>query len=498
MSTRELTLTDNDSSNKGTSTVLKLTEASLDITAGTSNTSTRRQSSGSRLPFLGSKASTTVTQVPLRNVVAATTSSDVIEVSYLARKSPRHGLSLIRVKGSLGDKDSRLAKQWCEAAMTAAYGGRSSSKKLKVLINPRGGRGQACSIFTDKVEPILSAAGCILDVTYTTHPNHAMEIAQDLSLDTDTVVVVSGDGLIHEVLNGLSKHGQPDKAFCVPIAPIPAGSGNGLSLNLLGLQDGLDPRAAALNVLKGHPLKVDLFAFTQGNQKRLSFMSQTVGLMADIDIETEHLRWMGDLRFVLGFLRSVVTLPTCKMELSIKLAEQDKMKMANAVRARRAGLSSDIPVVPLSPPLDDTHDPGSPGDTWIKYDKPCLWVYAGKGPYVSRSLMQFPVSQPDDGVIDIAIQEIISRKDLLASMDGADKGRCYWYNTNRYFKASAYSVKPHAQSRGVLVVDGELFPMQEFHVEVLPCLGTLLSPFPYYAPEFTFDEESGTKLKQES
>lgn len=50
-------------------------------------------------------------------------------------------------------------------------------------------------------------------------------------------------------------------------------------------------------------MKVDLFSFTQGNQKRISFMSQTVGLMADVDIETEHLRWMGDLRFIWGFLR---------------------------------------------------------------------------------------------------------------------------------------------------------------------------------------------------
>ncbi|KAI6128270.1 ATP-NAD kinase-like domain-containing protein [Pisolithus croceorrhizus] len=483
MSTRELTVTDN----KGTSIILKLTETSLEISVGSGNASRRRWSSGSPLPFLGSKSSTMVTQVPLRNVVAVT-SSDVVEVLYLARKSPKRSLSLFRVEGSLGERNDTLAKQWCETVMAAAYRGRTPPKKVKVLINPRGGRGQAGSIYTNKVEPILRAAGCVLDVTYTTHPKHALEIAQELSLDIDALVVVSGDGLIHEVLNGFSKHTQPDKAFCIPIAPIPAGSGNGLSLNLLGLQDGLDPRAAALNVLKGLHLKVDLFAFTQGNQRRLSFMSQTVGLTAHIDIETEHLRWMGDLRFVIGFLRSVVTLPTCQMELSIKLAEQDKVKMANAVRARRADAPSDIPTMPTSSSSENIYDPGSPGDTWIKYDKPCLWVYAGKGPYVSRSLMQFPVSQPDDGLIDMAIQEIIPRKDLLAAMEGADKGRCYWFGTNRYFKASAYSAKPHAKSRGALVVDGELFPMQEFHVEVLPRLGTLLSPFPYYAPEFTLGE----------
>ncbi|KIM58901.1 hypothetical protein SCLCIDRAFT_1050178 [Scleroderma citrinum Foug A] len=313
--------------------------------------------------------------------------------------------------------------------MTAAYQGRSPPKKLKVLVNPHGGPGKARSIYTDKVEPILRAAGCALDVTYTTHANHAVEIIEDSSLDYDAVVVVSGDGLIHEVLNGFLKHARSDKAFCIPIAPIPAGSGNGLSLNLLGLQDGLDPRAAALNVLKGYPLKIDLFSFTQGNRKRVSFMSQTVGIIADLDMETEHLRWMGDFRFVVGFLQNVVKRPTCQMEFSIKVAEQDKSKMVDALYARRVSASFDAPppTSPLSEHTDDT--PGSSRGTWIKYDKPCLWMFAGKGPYVSPSLMQFPVSQPDDGLIDIAIQEIVPRKDMLIYMDGAEQGRSFWLSS---------------------------------------------------------------------
>lgn len=35
-------------------------------------------------------------------------------------------------------------------------------------------------------------------------------------------------------------------------------------------------------------------------------MSVSIGLMADLDIKTEHLRWMGDTRFVYGFLRGGV------------------------------------------------------------------------------------------------------------------------------------------------------------------------------------------------
>ncbi|KAG6334830.1 hypothetical protein ID866_4252 [Astraeus odoratus] len=494
MSSLELTLVNAD----GNLITLNLTAAWLNVRLQTRAASTQLPSRAPRFS-LRPKSGAPAIPVPIHNIVAATfTPPNTVSVAYLTRKTPKHGLSLVQLSGSSSEKDGQLAKQWCEAAMMAAYQGRSPSKKLKVLINPHGGRGQAHAIFTNKVEPILRAAGCTLDVTSTTHKNHTSEIAQSLSLDYDALVVISGDGLIHEVFNGFSKHAQPDKAFCMPVAPIPAGSGNGLSLNLLGIKDGLDPSAAALNVLKGCPLKVDLFSFTQGDQKRMSFMSQTVGLMADIDIETEHLRWMGDFRFVLGYILSVVTRPTCKMELSIKVAEQDKLTMAAALRARRASASFDAgPPPPWSPSENTDGVDGSPEETWIKYDKPCLWMFAGKGPYVSRSLMQFPVSCPDDGLIDITVQEPIPRKELLFAMDGAERGRCYWFNSNRYFKASAYSAKPLADTRGVLVVDGEPFPWAEFRVDVLPRLGTLLSPHPYYAAEFLLLDEKGTMMKGE-
>jgi sphingosine kinase len=50
-------------------------------------------------------------------------------------------------------------------------------------------------------------------------------------------------------------------------------------------------------------MKVDLFSFTQDGKRTISFMSQSLGLMADLDIGTEHLRWMGDTRFMVGLLR---------------------------------------------------------------------------------------------------------------------------------------------------------------------------------------------------
>jgi len=82
----------------------------------------------------------------------------------------------------------------------------------------------------------------------TTHGKHATEIARDFSLDYDALVTVSGDGLIHEVMNGLAQHARSKEAFSIPIAPVPTGTGNGTSLNLLGMEVSL-----VLNIANCHP-----------------------------------------------------------------------------------------------------------------------------------------------------------------------------------------------------------------------------------------------------
>jgi len=321
----------------------------------------------------------------------------------------------------------------------------------------------------------------------TTHGKHATEIARDFSLDYDALVTVSGDGLIHEVMNGLAQHARSKEAFSIPIAPVPTGTGNGTSLNLLGMEDGFDVSAAALNAIKGRPMKVDLFSFTQGDTISISFMSQALGLMSELDIGTESWRWMGDTRFFLGYLRGFIAYKPCPVTLYIKVAEQDKYTMLEAWKSQRSSKSNGLvaesnikestPIPPLTQPIDEK-------DGWITFDKPTLSIYAGKGPYVGRDLMLFPVSLPEDGMIDIAIHEHTSRVEMLKAMDGAPIGQPFWLDSLHYFKASAYRVKPH-KPQGYLSVDGEAFPFEDFQVEVLKGLGTFMSPYGHYAAEFS-------------
>ncbi|PSR74126.1 hypothetical protein PHLCEN_2v10082 [Hermanssonia centrifuga] len=316
---------------------------------------------------------------------------------------------------------------------------------------------------------------------------------------------MSGDGLIHEVLNGFAKHADPIRAFRTPVAPIPTGSGNGTALNLLGLQ---------------------------GDNRVVSYMSQAIGLMAELDLGTEHLRFMGDKyeftraftlislpisiprrRFMYGFLRGVVQHRSCPVKVSIKVVESNKRKMISDLHNARSEATNRIKSL-YRQPLQDVATDGGPKDTpshesttaahtsslpplvhrdqpqgegWIVFDKRFMFLYAGKGPFVSRDLMQFPVSHPDDGYIDVVIQEQTTRKGMLQGIDGAETGKNYWLETQHYFKAEAYRVEPHA-SDSYLSVDGERYPFEPFQVEVHKGLATLLSPYGSYNAEFSLPE----------
>src|SRR5665647_719216 len=64
-----------------------------------------------------------------------------------------------------------------------------------------------------------------LDIKFTKHPKHAMEIAEGAKNKYDMVIAAGGDGTVNEVINGIigSK---------IPLAIIPFGSTNVLALEL--------------------------------------------------------------------------------------------------------------------------------------------------------------------------------------------------------------------------------------------------------------------------
>lgn len=51
-------------------------------------------------------------------------------------------------------------------------------------------------------------------------------------MDYDAIACCSGDGILYEIINGLMKRQDHSTAIKIPLAIIPAGSGNGLAASI--------------------------------------------------------------------------------------------------------------------------------------------------------------------------------------------------------------------------------------------------------------------------
>lgn len=164
--------------------------------------------------------------------------------------------------------------------------------------------------------PLLKEAGCAVSVLLTERQGHASELARGLDLSAaDAALIVSGDGLLSEVHNGLRAHpAGAAAAFRLPLGVIPAGTGNAVAKSLLhAAGEACSPLSAVLAFLSGQRLPLDILEVRgrvpSGGPSTdcHCLLSVSWGLIADIDIESETMRCCGALRFTLQGLVRVVS-----------------------------------------------------------------------------------------------------------------------------------------------------------------------------------------------
>ena len=101
------------------------------------------------------------------------------------------------------------------------------------LVNPKSGSGGAMRLFEKQVVPILKESHLSYEVIPTLRANHARQLVASEDLRRwRAIVIVSGDGLVHEVYNGLFDREDWTVSCQIPVGVIPAGSGNGLACSI--------------------------------------------------------------------------------------------------------------------------------------------------------------------------------------------------------------------------------------------------------------------------
>jgi sphingosine kinase len=388
-----------------------------------------------------------------------------------------------------GSTNRKEVELWVSALLDRSYHNAKKRKRIKVLINPFGGQGKAQKYFTRDIEPIFAAAKCELSTVTTQRQGHASEIAEELDVSKwDVVACCSGDGLPYEVFNGLAS--KPDAKHALSslaVVQLPCGTGNAMSLNMNGTDS---PSMAALAVVKGLRTSLDLVSITQGDSRKLSFLSQSIGIVAESDLGTENLRWMGGARFTYGFLVRLLgkTVWPCDVAVGVEIDDKSAIKDEYRKLSVQDSTTSKI-VSSSSSEADGTKDEGT-GLPPLRYGTindplPSSWTltpypnlgnfYSGNMAYMAADTPMFPAALPSDGCLDlVTIPGDIPLKSSLSLLDSVGKGHIFEQKYVRYRKVSGYRIIPK-EKEGYVSIDGERFPFEAFQAEVHRGLGCTLS-----------------------
>ncbi|XP_023330240.1 sphingosine kinase 2 isoform X2 [Eurytemora carolleeae] len=217
--------------------------------------------------------------------------------------------------GAKREEALHTASTWVDAISRVAIGSDPeyimvNSKPLLVLLNPRAGKGKSQDVW-HTVSGVIQESGTPWELLPTQGPGHARDVMAKLDLDEwSGVLIVSGDGLVHEVYNGLFIRSDWRSSLEFPVGIIPAGSGNALSRSLIHFQEeNLEEDGGVLSqsvsFARGNLAPLDLMLVRTSTDTRIAFLSLGWGLIADVDIDSEHLRSLGSIRFYLYYMVKV-------------------------------------------------------------------------------------------------------------------------------------------------------------------------------------------------
>ncbi|MEM7594114.1 MAG: diacylglycerol kinase family protein [Cyanobacteria bacterium P01_A01_bin.83] len=320
-------------------------------------------------------------------------------------------------------------------------------RRLQIIINPVSGKQQASQIF-EKVRPLFDYSNLEYSVTKTHSATETKNLVYNLNLsELDGLVIVGGDGTIHNAIAGLMGRPDRDTAIKLPLGIIPGGTGNGFCKTLLAQShETYEPLNAAFLIVKGKQQSFDLAQVKQNNQEYHSFLSLSWGLISDVDIESEKLKFLGALRFDLYALMLMSWLRTYR------------------------GRFSFIP----HPDFELTKKPRiSQQGQWFVIEDDFIFLWGMNTSWAAHDMNVTPHAQLNDGAMDVLIMRRgTSRLELLKALWRCGKGQHLSLPHMEYYKVQAFKLEPLTE-KGYLVVDGEPVDYSPIEMRVIPDLAAV-------------------------
>jgi sphingosine kinase len=334
-------------------------------------------------------------------------------------------------------------------------------RKYLVFVNPHSGPGNGVKNYEAVVKPMFEEAGIEITLVITQYALHAKEYVQDPNCNLSLfscICIISGDGLIFEVVNGIAQRSDGLKLLkeVLCIAPIPSGTGNGLAKSVLFASNN-EPYSAincAFVAVKGKPHPLDLSRVTTPNETHYSFLSLGWGLISDIDILSESLRCLGEARLYAAAVYFIGAKRLYKGRLSMVLTTE---VTDEAVNIDNDGIAI-------------FKDPAT-----LRYRKVItgdfLLVWVVQTSHAASTMHSGPGVELDDAIFTVYVVRNMSRFELLQLLIDLDTGDHVKHEKVETYKALSYSLEPNTaedNKTGIYSLDGEVIEYGPVQGVVLP------------------------------
>ena len=289
-----------------------------------------------------------------------------------------------------------------------------SSKKFIILVNPQGGTKQGLDLL-EQVKPLFKEVDADLIIRETEYAGHATEIAREIDLEGFTGLChIGGDGTFHEIINGLLTRSDGKQ---VPLGFIPGGTGNSFMHDM----ECLDPVEAARRIVSGGITPIDVAEVEMPEEKVYCMNIVGWGMVTDINMSAEKLRWLGEQRYNVTTLLHVMKLKRHSAKLVIERDESE-------------------------------------GNF--------LFTIACNTQHTGRGMKMAPKAELNDGLIDLVLVRDASRFKLLQMFPKVFDGTHIDDPIVEYYQVKEFSITPAENE--ILNLDGELKGSTPFSVRMIP------------------------------
>ena len=276
-----------------------------------------------------------------------------------------------------------------------------------IIVNPNAGKGKGKKNLKTALK-LFSERGAEYSVFETTRAGEAKEFSQRLTASGEKeIIVVGGDGTLHEVLNGLS-----DPSSC-RLGLIPSGTGNDFAA-AAGLPS--NAAQAAEIILSGETKETDFLCV--GGVRCMNVGG--LGMDVDVLVRCKKGRFVkGKIKYLLSLLQSLFTFKGYEIEIE-------------------------------SGERRETHK--------------ALIAVACNGTQSGGGIRICPASVIDDGKIDVMAVECMGKAQIVKAFLYLMKGKVLDYPAAEHFLCERVKIVPSLPC--TVQLDGELYDGLEFDARI--------------------------------